>query len=343
MENKKKSLIVLAIMLFLSSYTYSGSTILNGSFEDGLDNWTVSIGTDFDRRALTTDGNQLVGVIETYDMNVQDGTLAVFAYEHRACGGSISNCHTDVTVFSGDVEIINRELTRGGLGGSQRISMAQFCGTAANSGVLKFRISYLNNAVVNTDVNYTHSSQTLTEGDKICFWGEGDGDAAAGNVEGVVTVDNFQLIGHTLAVTEPVEPIPENTSFTVRATVTDLNGSNIANADVNISIIGGDTNVAMVFSNGQYRATFASGLANGNHILDINSTWEEVAKSFSGILEVRTQEFQYSTITPIQNIASFSFNSVDFIPINEAGTMIWRKFIQIIQIFLLISMSGFLI
>ncbi len=328
MKNKifLKTLIIILILIFSFTYTNAGITVTNGSFESGLANWTVSTGTDFDRRGLTTDGNQLIGVISTYDMNVQNQTLAVFAYEHRSCGGSVANCHTDVLVYAGNEEVFNTELTRGGLGGSQRVAMNQFCGTVGvgDSGILKFRIAYLNTSTINTDVNYTHSSQNLSAGDRVCFWGEGDGDASAGNVEGVITVDNFQLTGHTLTTSTPVSPAPSNVALTFRATITDVNGSNIANADVNI-LLNGDENV-MVFSeaSGQYLITFSDGLAVGDYLFDINSTWEGVTKGITQLLQVRTQEFQYLTVTAIENISNIRFGSVDITPSDNSKQIIFK-------------------
>lgn len=42
------------------------------------------------------------------------------------------------------------------------------------------------------------------------------------------------------------------------------------------------------------------------------------------LLSVERKESQYLTITPIENIESFSFNSVDFIPSSESDQLIWR-------------------
>jgi len=135
-------------------------------------------------------------------------------------------------------------------------------------------------------------------------------------------VDNIYVGGHTLTVTEPVEPISPDTSFEIRATVTDSNGSNIVNADVNITL-NGDTN-NMVYSNGAYRITFPNGLPTGLYSFDVNSNWDSITNGSTGQLLFTTKEFQYLTITPIENISSWSYGSVDFIPTDELKQIIWR-------------------
>ncbi len=306
---KKKTTLILFFLIVLISHAHAAIDVANGSFETGdFTFWTIQTGTDLDRRGITIDGNTLVGVIETYDMNVQDGSFAVFAYEHKNCA-PVSACHIDVTVTAGDELVAGLELTRGGLGGSQRVAQVQECGTVP-AGVtnqpLKFNISYLNSATVERDVNFTHTTQTLDTGDVVCFFGEGDGDASGGNVEGVVTVDNFQLISHTLTVTEPVEPIASLNSFEVRATVQDLNGDFIETADVNITL-NGDTN-AMVFSSGAYRITFPNGLTSGTFPFDVNSSFESVEKGFSGSL-IFAPDFRESLIVTNINNTSISVDS----------------------------------
>ncbi len=114
-----------------------------------------------------------------------------------------------------------------------------------------------------------------------------------------VAIDNVRVMGHILTVTEPVEPIPAFTSFVMRATVQDINGDLIENADVNITL-DGDTN-AMVFSNGEYRITFPLGLSSGSFSFDVNSSFEGISQGFTGTL-VFAPDFRNSlNVTNINN------------------------------------------
>lgn len=123
------------------------------------------------------------------------------------------------------------------------------------------------------------------------------------NLSGGVTkrfhMDNLQLVGHTLTVTEPIEPIPSRNSFEIRATVQDVNGDFIETADVNITL-NGDTN-AMAFSNDAYRITFPLGLPSGVFPFDVNSNSDSVEKGFSGSLIVSPDFREVLNVTNINN------------------------------------------
>ena len=122
----------------------------------------------------------------------------------------------------------------------------------------------------------------------------------------------YQQSGHTLAVIEPVEPIPSLTEFTMRATVTDGNSSNISVADVNITL-NGDTNV-MVFSNGVYRITFPNGLTSGSFPYTVDSAFEGFSDSVSGTLIFAPDFRNALNVTNINNTSiSVDSNAVNVI------------------------------
>ena len=134
--------------------------------------------------------------------------------------------------------------------------------------------------------------------------------------------DNIRLAGHILTVTEPVEPIPSFTEFSMRATVADLEGTNVETATVFITL-DGDTN-SMVYSNGAYRITYPDGLSEGSFAYNVGSNYETTDENATGTLVFATAEYQYLTITPIENIESWSYGSVDFIPEDESKQIIWQ-------------------
>ncbi len=142
-----------------------------------------------------------------------------------------------------------------------------------------------------------------------------------GSINGYIGIDNVRIAGHLLTVQEPSEPIPSFSSFEITARVQDDNGFN-PNADVNF-FLEGDTDV-MVFSDGFYRFTVDGGLATGDFDFNVVSVLDSVTRTVSGTLEVRRQEFQYLTITPIENISSFVFGSVDFTVTDTTEGITWR-------------------
>ncbi len=330
MDLKKKVIFILAFLLVLSSFTFSAINVVNGSFETGdFTNWTVAQDVNatnpLDQLFVSADANVFVGSNATYDLNSFDGSFEVAGIELGGCAGAFKMAYrfgssNGVQIEANEVEIITQSDPQVPIYHETYPSL--ICGTSPTAGNLAITLLTRQpptSAFGGTRI--THTSQLVEVGDKICVNTQA-GHSVSGTCEASVTFDLVQLVGHTLTVIEPSEPIPSNDSFTMRTTIIDVNGSNIETADVNITL-NGDTNV-MVFSNGQYRITFPLGLASGNYSFDVNSIFESVSKGFNGTLEVKTQEFQYLTITPIKNIASFSYASVDFIPVNEAGEMIWR-------------------
>lgn len=134
-------------------------------------------------------------------------------------------------------------------------------------------------------------------------------------------IDNIRATGHTLDVTPPSSPQNSNTAFTITATVTDINGDNIVNADVNFGI--NNQIFQMTYSAGAYRYTHA-GLSAGTYDYNVVSRWESVNQTHAGSLQFVTQEFQYLTFTPLSNIASWAYGSINIFPDDESDTIIFK-------------------
>ncbi len=330
METKIKITFLAIFLLLLSSFSFASIAVANGSFETGdFTNWTVAQDVNalnpLDQLFVSADANVFVGSNATYDLNSFEGGFEVAGIELGGCAGAFKmafrfGSSNGVTLEADEREILTQ--------GDPQVPIyhvtypTQICEPSPTAGNLA--ITLLTRQPPTSlfgGTRITHTSQQVEVGDVICVNTQA-GHSVSGTCEAAVTFDNVVLVGHTLDVTLPVEPVPSNTSFEIRATVTDVNGSAISVADVNL-LFGGDENV-MSFSNGAYRITFNNGLPDGDHAMQVKSTFESVEKTFDFNLTVRTQEFQYLTITPIENINRFEFNSVDLFPNAFTEQMIWR-------------------
>lgn len=317
MKKITKIFCILAFTLFLSSFTFSATLIEGGGFEAGdpPDFWTnavcshnvfvfsppISSSIDWGTSqsfTVSTDG-------------VSEGTKSAKCLASSQSGTSGS----DDLVTACIVNSTNKDC----VSASNMISGITDHGTATiiltedYSSDFNILLSFDN---AGNDFNFFSmeygGSTELSSGETVkfelttCnFGGTGCGDGFAK----YVTIDNVRKVGHTLTETIPIQPMPSNTNFTMRAIVTDTNGSNIEVATVRITV-NGETDT-MVFSNGQYRFTYDGGLPRGVYDYNIGSSFEGEDQNVFGQLSVVTQEFQYLTFTPIKNILSYSFGSID--------------------------------
>jgi len=125
----------------------------------------------------------------------------------------------------------------------------------------------------------------------------------------------------------PVTTINAGEQFTIRVSVAfDSNSENVSNADVNFNF----RNLGWFPSeyseaNNWYEATISAPDSSGDYniavesfLTDVNGDYDEYS------ITVIKPESSYLTITPIENILSWSFGSVDFIPNDESESIIWK-------------------
>lgn len=328
-----KAIILAIILIFSFSYSYAG-LIDGGGFEAGdpPTKWgtgvcgkdaTPPIGASIDWGAtgsfvrdtnLSTEGSfsgfcQASTVAGTSG-NGDQGRICIVDSSNRDCVAFTS----DSAPFPAET-FLDVSLTLTNTYGTDFNILAEFENGATDLNFLS--VSYEGSTELNSGDIILFDIQLCKAGGSNCDTGT---DHASNG--GYIGLDNIRQTGHALTVTEPVEPIPTVTSFEMRATVIDVNGSAIENADVNITL-NGDTN-SMVFSNGFYRLTFTNGLPAGDFLFDVNSNFELVQKGFTGTLQIRRQEFQYLTFTSIENIGGFSFGSVDITPADNTKQIIFK-------------------
>lgn len=137
--------------------------------------------------------------------------------------------------------------------------------------------------------------------------------------------DNVRLTvsNHTVSVTEPAEPVDSFTTFSIRANVTDVNGSNITGqADLNILFNG--TYYDMAWNGSYYNTNFVGGFNEGTYPYTVQSKWEGIDVNTTGSIIIERPEYQYLGFTPIENISSWSFGSIDITPDDESAKIIFR-------------------
>jgi len=324
LQNKKKILFILAFTLILSSISFSSGLIEGGSFEDADPSafWSVGVcGKDASPPINSLINRGTRGTWVSDDNGVTDGSLAGVCGASATTGttGSGDNANVCITTpsgsnrncttFTNDAEPFPAEFFSG-----VTITLTHDYGSDFNvlmywdepADTNFFSVQYAGSTELNNGSIVTLDVGLCKAGGTLCGAG-----STHGNYGGTFYIDNIRTAGHTLTVNEPIEPINSNTSFEIRATVTDLNTENVEGATVNITL-NGDTN-AMTYSNGAYRITYPNGLPAGSYDYNVGSSWEGIDQNSSGTLIFSTNEYQYLTITPIKNILSYSYGSVDFI------------------------------
>jgi len=145
-------------------------------------------------------------------------------------------------------------------------------------------------------------------------------------------LDNFRFerdITPTIVNTlrEPLSNVDTGQQFTARVQVAyDSNSENVSNADVNFNFNNeGYVTASYSSVNQWYEYTFTAPLTTGDYNLAVLSTLTGATGDYDeySVTVVRS-EYQYLTITTIENIASWSYGSVDFIPSNDGETIIWQ-------------------
>ena len=145
-------------------------------------------------------------------------------------------------------------------------------------------------------------------------------------------LDNFRIEEeYTSALVNsliaPLDTVYSGETFNIQVkVVNDNNGGIMSNADVNFNFRSiGWFESTYNESTGYFEANVTAPLEAGDYnlavqstLIDFNSDYDEYS------ITVIRPEFTYLTITPIENIASWSFGSVDFVPSTEADTIIWR-------------------
>lgn len=328
MNLKKKGIIFLAFLLLLSSYSFSIRTATY-SFEDGCE---VGDGTcTFDACLLENsvpcnwdrDNSPIFYIVSETEGYVLPNLCPANFSTGNFCFSSIRNpaspsngtYTSDIELKSGTTLIFDVNNGGSDQGGCDATFTIQSAGTVlatwvdSNVGVFK---DY--EALVTADGNFIVRNVLAGScGSSLKFWLD--------NVRYQITDD---LINEVLF---PIDIIPSNAEFTIRVRVTDsFDESTVTTATVQSSFNGSDFE-EMVFSpvNDWWAFTYTSPLSAGDYNFAISSTNIGYNSDYDeGLILVRKKEFQYLTITPIQNIASFSYSSIDFIPIDELGIMIWR-------------------
>lgn len=186
-----------------------------------------------------------------------------------------------------------------------------------------FSMQYGGTTELNTGDIVTLDIEHCKAGGNNCNYGSGvDG--------GYIAIDNIRTtttptIVNTL--TAPTTSVGSGENFTVRYTVAyDNNSGNVNNADVNINFNNAGW-VASTYSvaNSWYEYTFTAPSVVGDYNLAVESFLTGSTGDYDeSTVSVIRSEYQYLTITPIENVGSWAYGSVDFIPSNEANTIIWK-------------------
>lgn len=121
--------------------------------------------------------------------------------------------------------------------------------------------------------------------------------------------------------------ILSDTNFTIRSKVTnDVNGLVVPDANIEISINSSPFELMNFDSSAQnYEKSFVSGVFSGDVNVFIRATKSGfVSSNLEQNIKVIRPESQYLTVTLIENISRFEFNSVDFFPSDESEQIIWK-------------------
>ncbi len=121
--------------------------------------------------------------------------------------------------------------------------------------------------------------------------------------------------------------ILSDSNFTIRTKVTnDVNGLVVPDATVEIRINSSPFESMNFDSSAQnYEKSFFSSVIRGDVNIFIRATKSGfVSGNLEQNIKIIRPESQYLTVTPIDNIESFSFNSVDFIPSIESDPIIFK-------------------
>ena len=147
-------------------------------------------------------------------------------------------------------------------------------------------------------------------------------------------LDNIKLVNTgsitlTNEITEPQEPINSSTPFLISIKVYDNTLEDyISDANVRFNWDSGEYFYLDYSESNSAYILESNGLPSGdyNFSVDTNKLGGYTSDYDEGILQVRTQEYQYLTVTPINNILSYSFGSIDFVisSVNPDVYTTWR-------------------